>query len=374
MGITYAVYFGMAAISCLFAFFAQKNREKTFRVGKWSISQASAYLALAAVPLVLVSGLRWDTGIDHMNYYWVYTNIHFGLETHVEIGFRLLCKLLLLVTLDLSLLYFVCSLLTAAIMMAAIRRSSIDYFYSVFLYITMGFFFYSMNSIRHFLALAIFLFAFPYLKKRQFWRYLLCILIAASFQKFVLVAIPLYFLLPVKYKAYWYGIFSGGLLLVALFHRQLLDFVYQYAFSYYQNIESQYVSVSYVNILITLALSVMVTIYRKPLLERSGSNMIFINAAYLGLIFFVLCSWIPQYTRIGQHMTMLALFSIPEIVACEPRLKLRRFYQIGLLVGFTCFLAVILWNAQDPTIRLAPYHSVFSRESYKFDTFWFLPG
>lgn len=356
-----AVYCIMTIITCGFAFMAHKSGEAVLTYKKFRISWAAIYLVLAAIPLIAVSGLRWKTGIDHQNYYWVFTNILYGLNTHVEIGFKLLCKLILVFTEDMVVMFFVCALITVTFTFLAIKRYSSNVLISIFLYISMGYFYYSMNSIRHYMALSIFLFAFGYLKKRKLIHYVLCILVAACFHKIALIALPLYFVLNIKYKWYWYVILSGFLGAVFITHRQILDFIYRFVFKFYSAIEEQSVGVSYVNIAITLALSVLAFVYTKPLLEKEKTNIILINSAYFGLIFFALCGWIPVYTRIGQYLTMLSLFLVPQIIDCEHNVKVKRIYIVGLFVGFTLFMVIILLNSRDPNIALLPYHSVFSR-------------
>lgn len=355
------VYIIMTLITCGFAYMASRDTTGVIAISKFKISKSTLYLALAAIPMILVSGLRWETGVDHMNYFYVFTNILYNLNTHVEIGYKLLCEAILLFTEDMSVMFFVCSVITVTLTMISIKRSSSNIFISTFLYIAMGFFFYSMNSIRHFIALAIFMFAFKYLKERKLLKYLIAIVIAAAFHKIALIAIPIYFIFNIKFKAYWYAIFSGALIVVFITHNQILEFVYKFAFGFYKDYNGATIGISYVNIFITLALSIMAFLYRKPLLERNKANIILMNSAYFGLMFFAFCGWIPVYTRIGQYCTILSLFLIPEILGCETRPKIKRLYNIGLIAGFSIFLIIILINAQDPSIGLVPYSSIFSR-------------
>ena len=369
MLLTYGVYYGMTLLSCVCAWFAQKNRGRDFQLGRRKLSQATAWLILAALPMAFVSGFRWDVGVDSLNYFYVYSNILYGYNTHVEIGFELLCRALLLITEDVSLLFLVCAVITTTLVIAAVRRGSSDYFLSVFLYIALGYFFYSMNSIRHYMALAIFLFAYRWLKEKKLLPYIAAVLAAACFHKIALVALPLYFLLNIKWKPYWYAVFGGGLLAVSFFHRQILDFIYQFVFGFYQSIEAEYVSVSWFNIAVALALSALVLYYRKKLLARG--DLALMNAAWFGLLFFALCSWIPDYTRIGQYCLILLIFLVPEILACEERPPVRRVYFVGILAGGLAFLAVMIWRAQNPNLALAPYQFLFTRDSYPLHRLWF---
>lgn len=365
------VYLVMTALSCFFAFLAEKFKERPIKIKKLEISSSALWLCLAALPLILVGGLRWETGVDHMNYYWVFTNILFGYNTHVEIGFKLLIKLLLTFTEDLSVLFFVCTAITVGLMTVAIKLNSKNYALSYFLYISMGYFYYSMNSIRHFMAVALYFIGFKFLKEKKFWPYLFFVLAASSFHKIALVALPLYFILNVNWKRYVYPLVSAGLLVVWIFHRRILDFVYHFIFGFYKDIEAQNVSISFVNIGICLALSILCFIYREKLLKADKSNVVLINSAYFGLIFFAFCSWIPLYTRIGQYLVMLSIFLIPEIINAEERKNIKLLYTSAVAVGFTAFMIVMLLKARDPHIALMPYKSVFQRESYMLERFWF---
>ena len=239
MGATYGIYLGMAAAACLFAALAERAREKTYTLCRVTlagqehacrVSAASFWLVFAAIPLILVSGLRWGIGVDAQNYFWMFTNIHYNLANHAEVGFYLLCQLVWYFTEDMSILFLLCAGITVAFVMLAIRQSSRNMLMSVFLYMGMGYFFYSLNSMRHFMAIAIFLYAYKHIRAGQFWRYAGWILLAASFQKVALVALPLYFILRIRWKCYWYAIAGGLLVLAAVLHRPLLDFAYRHGF------------------------------------------------------------------------------------------------------------------------------------------------
>ena len=351
----------MTFICCGFAFVATKSQSSTITVSKLKISKSLIFLILAILTMVLVSGFRWETGVDHINYYYVFTNILYDLNTHVEVGFQLICELVLLFTEDMWVMFFICSVLTGIFLTIGIRLNSTNYLISIFLYISMGFFYYSLNSIRHYLALSIYLIAYYYLRKRKLEDFLVYILIASIFHKIAFIAIPLYFLLNIKYKKYWYGIFSAILVVLMILNRQILDLLYKYAFTFYQSIEDENSGYSLVNIGITLALSILCLIYEKRLLIKDKANIILINASYFGFLFFLLCGWIPVYTRIGQYLTILTLFLVPKLIECEENEKIKLLYKIGLFVGFSFFMIVILINSKDPSIALIPYKSIFSR-------------
>ena len=61
---SYLLFAVMTLVSCFFAWMAERGRDQTLTLWRWKVSKASLWLAASATPLILVSGMRWDTGID----------------------------------------------------------------------------------------------------------------------------------------------------------------------------------------------------------------------------------------------------------------------------------------------------------------------
>lgn len=76
-----------------------------------------------------------------------------------------------------------------------IRNYSSNYFLSIWLYLTLGFFQTHMNVSRNAIAILICYHAMKYISKRDWKRYVLLICLAATIHKSVLLFLPLYFLL-----------------------------------------------------------------------------------------------------------------------------------------------------------------------------------
>lgn len=145
-----------------------------------------------------------------------------------------------------SLLTYLFSLVTkdAAIYMAlipvfiiipraiTIYKQSCSIWFSVFVYISFGFFGYSMCTLRQELAISIMLFA-AYLKDRKILPYMVIIVIAASFHKSLWLMVPVYFLvvIPLNWKSI--SFYAAGTLFVLIFSVPILGFVTQYVFKAY---------------------------------------------------------------------------------------------------------------------------------------------
>ena len=78
------------------------------------------------------------------------------------------------------------------------------------LFMAFGYYFQSFNTVRYYLALAIALYAIPYVLKKEWGKFVFLILLGATFHKSLLVVLVLYVLASVDWKKW-------QLLLVAAF-------------------------------------------------------------------------------------------------------------------------------------------------------------
>lgn len=317
-------------------------------------------LFLAAIPLALVSGFRYHVGVDYNSYNWIFGAIQGGTKTHVEGGYKLLNQIVGFFTQDYMFLLLATSIIVIFFFMVAIRQNSVNIPYSVFLFISLGYYFYSMNSIRHFMALSIYFYAQKYMKKQQFWRFLALILIAATFHKIALIAIPIYFVFSRKFKFSYYAIIAAILVICAVLNKQVMNIIFTFVYSVYKNSAYNIYDFSIFNVILSGIATFLAIAYYKPLLEKNKSNIIYINAAIFMLLFYLTCWWIPTPTRIGHFGTIFFILLLPEAISCEKRRNIRIFYYVALSAFAILFLVIMLIQAQVPNIALLPYTSVFS--------------
>lgn len=96
------------------------------------------------------------------------------------------------------------ALLTYYCVLRAIRTQSDKLLVPLFVYITLGLYTFVFNAARQGIAVGVYMLSFQYLFKDfkyGFPRYCLFVLLAATFHKTVIVALPLYFLFRLNYSA-----------------------------------------------------------------------------------------------------------------------------------------------------------------------------
>lgn len=315
---------------------------------------------LAFIPLYIISAFRYGVGVDFYSYTWIFNALNVtGEETHVEIGYIWLNKLIGFFSTNPAWLFIVTTSIILYFFAKAIYENSNNLTLSLFLFVTLGYFFYSMISIRHFMALAIYFYAQKYMKKQQFIPFLMLILIASSFHKIALIAIPVYFLLTHKYKFSYFLIMLLTLIILAVLNKYVLDVIFLFIYSAYKNSIYNIYDVSIFNILLSSVATFLSIVYYKPLLNQDKSNIIYINSAFFMLLFYTTCWWIPTPTRIGHFGTIFFIILFPKAIACEEDKKIQHLYYFGITILAIIFMVIMLLGGKSPSMQLLPYQTIF---------------
>lgn len=169
--------------------------------------------------LVLFASLRsYLVGVDTGTYTQDFRNNldpdYFVFRENMEYGYQLLSYLILKLTYNYFWLFFVCSIIVVGCYLSFFKKKSEDYFLSVVIFITFGFYTFYFNGLRQGLAMAVAVWATPYLIDKKIIQFSLIILLASFFHKTALVMFIFYFLIHLKFKLEYkaIGVFLGSLL------------------------------------------------------------------------------------------------------------------------------------------------------------------
>ena len=258
------VYVGLTVICGILGLYVD-NREYVPRAveggrryggGPCTRTRARNRIALWAVYCLMagVSACRIAVGND----YWVYRE-NFNLiaqNRHVssELGFNYIVKWLqTLFGYDAYLPVFAFfSLVTVFFFVKALEDQGSYFAFSLYLLMTGGYYFNSLNSVRYYLALAIALYAMKYVLRGEYGKFLLWILAGAMFHKSILLVFPVYlaarFLAAAPLKKWHYGVglfFLGTLMFGQEVYRDIIFYFYPY----YRDSHFDNGQISYANIL-----------------------------------------------------------------------------------------------------------------------------
>lgn len=159
---------------------------------------------IIAAILVIVTGIR-GVGADFGNYERLYNNVKvqsFGSIIRAfinfdEPGYKLICWISYLIYDDPVTMMIICAFITILPSVIVMYKQKGDFcFYMVFYVLIVWT--QCFGAIRQCIAATMLFCAYPYLKNKNFWKYLLFVLIACCFHATAIIMLPLYFILNHK--------------------------------------------------------------------------------------------------------------------------------------------------------------------------------
>lgn len=223
-----------------------------FNIGKQTKLKKILYVGICFLQMFLISAFRFRVGNDYSFYAASFFKMAVSGFSDMsyedwEIGFILLNKVIGVFTAKPSVFIMITSFLVLIGPAYLIARYSVNPFISVFLYVNLYLFYLDMNFIRQAIAMSIICFAYGFLVEKKFWRFLLIVLLAATFHLTVLYMIPVFIvcLIPVSSRSHllylfgllFYYILSDGMLKILLskFHTEYSDteFIEKGTYFYY---------------------------------------------------------------------------------------------------------------------------------------------
>lgn len=329
---------------------------------KYTRQQVCNILAAVAIFALLagVSACRIAVGNDYWVYRYQFNLIMQNRHVSYEWGFNLVVWLIQsLFGYDNYLPVFgFFSIATAFFFVKALYDQAEWFAASVFLLMTGGFYFSSLNSVRYYFVLSIAMYAIKYVLRKQYGVFILWIMFAACFHKSILVVIPVYlfagWLSERKINKWMYCV--GGALLVSLFflkdiYREIIFFFYPY----YEGSVFDQVDFSLTNIAKCMGTLFLCILFYKTAIKDKMANRFYFFLNLVGFVVYTFCSFIPEVSRIGYYFIVTQVFLIPGVLIRIPNKKWRIFWTVCVALAFIGYFALFLNSAYDTNIRILPY-------------------
>ncbi|WPC34790.1 EpsG family protein [Acinetobacter sp. YWS30-1] len=268
--------------------------------------------------LVLFASIRSDeVGADTKNYTLNFNNNflidNYSFNDGIELGYKFLEYFILYFTNNYFWLFFISSCIVIFCYLYIFKKFSVNYFISVFTFISFGYYTFFFNGLRQGIAMALSALSLPYLINNNFFKYFLVIFIASFFHKSALILILFYFLVNMRFK------FEYKLILILFTSLILSPLVISILSSHYERYSS-YSSASensggYLTLIFYLLIG-LIGYFSLFLSEKDNVtfNKIF-QLYFLGVIFIIPIAMIgtsasgPQ--RLLFYFSWLSCFIIP---------------------------------------------------------------
>ncbi|MBQ7453030.1 MAG: EpsG family protein, partial [Clostridia bacterium] len=156
-------------------------------------------IAMTIIFIFISSFRNFNVGYDTVNYLDYYVFKQKALNANVyEFLFEAIYTICAFLKLPFTIVSMICAIVSLSAFCYFIYKYSPDPIVSLFLFVALGFFGNTLNAVRQYLALAVFLWGVKYVIHGDFAKYLLCCLVAIMFHSSAFFLLPLYFLRYVK--------------------------------------------------------------------------------------------------------------------------------------------------------------------------------
>jgi len=368
-----AVYIILTVVTVGMAYFVQKSGEINrgdSRITRLKMRNRILMCGIFVL-LFLVSACRYYVGNDYTRYeeYFRLMMIEGSDGVPTEPGFNLLVKGIQYILGSGEktnlLIFALFAGVTIFLFLKGIYDLSVDFSFSFFLFMSFGYYFNSMNTIRYYLALALALVSIKYVLRKEYAKFFLVVLLAASFHKSVLIILPIYILADFAWKRW-----QAGLLAVAAAAGFVLrDFVLKIIIKIYPTYaDTIYLEAgtSLVNILRCAGIfAAGIWLYKETIHERPF-NRFFFQLNYLSLLLYLCGSFIPEVSRIGYYMNISQLFLLPGMIKVLPEGKKKKIWKTIFIGAAVLYFIAFLYKAYDPVIKILPYRTWIFADRKRF--------
>lgn len=325
-------------IACLVSRIFNENNNKIL---------AGMFLLLAFLSMFFISGFRYGVGTDYFNYEYIFKNISLN-NISAEFSYDFLSIFIKKFFSNAQIIFLVTSFIILMLFFISIPKYSKRYELSIFLFITMYHFYYSMNIVRQYIAISIVLYGIRYIFSENFKKYLFCVIFASTFHSSAIIAIIIYFLRK----------------------KFLLDnhittiIIFLFALLVYNNVENvfYYVSIlipkykiytqnsinieegSYLNVIVYGILLFIMYLYKNKIIQRDKENILYMNMLVVTFILSIVDFKTVLFGRVLLYFSIYCILIIPKFIDIfNKKLKIIMYLCI-LYVGFLYNIILLSFN------------------------------
>lgn len=164
---------------------------------QYDISGEIAIFVCSAI-LIFIAGFRYYVGTDYGNYFvrYAYYRDHWidYLRAFNEPGIKVIAKFGSLIYDSAVTMFVIAALLTVGLCVWTIKKYSIDFCFSMLIYLLAGCYGGCFNGVRQFLAMSIIFAGHRFIYEKKLIKYVFVIILAMSFHKTAIIMLPVYFI------------------------------------------------------------------------------------------------------------------------------------------------------------------------------------
>ena len=367
------LYTAVAIVTIVLAYFVENKPAVTAYGTTRRQALSGACLVAIFVILFALSALRMDVGNDYKTYAVTCHEAWVNGYVVTEPGFNLLVKILYTLAgwENYLLVFAVFAFATIFLYMKIAYEQSGSFALTFFLFMTLGMYFRTFNTVRYYFVLAVAVYSLRYVVNKQYIRFVLLICAAAFFHKSVLVVIPIY-LVALYVCRKWHYIVLGAAGLVFLLAKEPVMKIALILYPSYENtsyinqtgIISGWIANASGIIRCMLVLGLCLLFYKDAIKEHIADRMYF-NLNIFAVMLYVFGVYLPLLSRFTYYLMVPQILLVPNVIArITDEKKKKTVTAIVIGIGIVYFI-LFMRGAYDEGLRILPYRSwIFGIKEY----------
>lgn len=304
-------------------FFSDKRNILYSNSGELSEKQVSL-LPIIFFQLWAIMSLRhWTVGTDtisyklgfeianHTNWNQIFDLTEKNLIYNYERGFVLLTKLIRSVTANLNIYLSLTSLIMLYPVYRVIKKYSPMPLLSVFLYITLNFFHFSMSGMRQGIAFSIVFFSYNYLVRNQKIKFVACLLAASTIHTSALFFIVIIFFKDFRFTINKMLIYLFSIIPIFIFRKRLFSIV---SLLYYSVEKETYNTGAYTLFIVVLFTFVGALLFYKRTTKKFSNALTLYNIVAVAPILMLFNSISQSALRVANYFYIFIILLIPTVL------------------------------------------------------------
>jgi len=312
--------------------------------------------------LFLLAALRMEVGNDYETYVDTIHEIYVGGYVVTEPLFNLVVKLLC----ELSggenylLVFGVFAFVTIWIFLKVLYQQTENFPLAFFLFMTLGIYFRTFNTVRYYFVLAITLYSFRYVLRKEYGKFIILIGLAALFHKSVLVVIPIYFIANMSWKKWHMVILGLGAAAMVIFRDLVMKIALELYPSYKDTIflETETgLSGNLMSVFRCIMILLLALVCYREAVEGKRENLFYFKLNLLAIVMYLSLSFLPLVGRIGYYLMTSHILFIPSILEMIKNEKRKKLLTGLIIIACVIYFVLFLRSANQPGVRVLPYKS-----------------
>lgn len=360
-------YLTITVVFCLLLFSRLSENKYNGKI------KQKGFIFLALFIIVVIAGLRWNVGTDFRMYnslFHQYKN-NFVFNMKIEPIFKLFCFIPGMIFEKSTMTFILIAIYTYFLVFLFCKKNCKYYDLAFFLFISMGFFFNSLNIVRQWMAIPSILLTYNYLAEKNYFRAFIFFILGYFCHYTVIILLPfLFFINVIKTEKTRLGIiviailsyiFSGNIMIILQNLIINISFLSKYYY-YFSKVNSMNAS------LIIPAICLIVYAYYLILLKINSKKIhfdsikfeklnIYINVLTFAFLFTLLGTKIDVFERMQHFFYPIIIVIIPLVLEMLDNKTNKKIITILILFfGLAFFTNTMLNNGGE----VIPYQTVIT--------------